>query len=74
MELIALASLLGLSLAANLGLVLHVRSLKTNLQRTRKAPAPTLEAEQLLHDLTRGGSVVRVIPLNPEELFLRSPR
>lgn len=44
------------------------------LEKARKAPAPTLTAEALLHDLTAGGAVVRIERLNPADLFLRSPR
>ncbi len=34
----------------------------------------SVEAEELLHDLTRGVAIVRISPMNPDELFLRSPR
>lgn len=47
---------------------------KAELERAKKAPAPTVSAEQILHDLTAGGAIVRVERLNPADLFLRSPR
>ena len=35
----------------------------------------TIEAQQLLHDLTRAGeAIVRIIPLNPADIFWRSPK
>jgi hypothetical protein len=44
------------------------------LAEAKKAPAPTLEAQQLLHDLTAGGAIVRLECLNPADLLLRSPK
>ena len=87
MELIAaLALLLGVSVLGNVGLYFqwkHVRAcLKAStatfaaeLEKARKAPAPTLSAEELLHQMTtQGSAIVRIECLNPADLFLRSPR
>lgn len=68
----ALYVLLGLSAAANLGLLVFC------LVRWRKPPPrpaqPTLSAEDLLHDLTtRGSSVIRIEVIDAKNLYLRSP-
>jgi hypothetical protein len=47
------------------------------LRRSRRkpGPVPTLEAEQLLHDLTANGqAVLRVTVIDPRNLLLRRPR
>lgn len=67
MELIALASLLGLSVAANVGLGIYIASFK------RRAPL-SKSAEELLHDMTRGQALIRVTRVDPDDVFLRSPR
>ena len=57
----SLAIFLALS---NVYLILRLRAL-------RKKPAPTLEAAQLMHDLTvNGGALLQVRVLDPEGLFL----
>lgn len=71
MEIIAaaLAALLVLSLAGNVGLAILLR-------KSRKKPVETrtITAEALLHDLTAGAALVRVERINPSDIFLRSPR
>ncbi len=44
------------------------------MEKARKAPAPSLTAEALIHDLTSGAALVRIERLNPADVFLRSPR
>ncbi len=44
------------------------------LSTAKKSSAPTTDARQLLHDLTRGEAIVRITPINPEDIFIRSPR
>lgn len=47
------------------------------LYRSRKRPPKRLSdsAEDLLHDLTkRGSAVLRVQVIDPEQIFLRSPK
>lgn len=45
------------------------------IKEARKRPAPTLTAEELLHDLTRRGyAVLKVEVIDADNLFLRSPR
>lgn len=34
----------------------------------------TIDAQQILHDLTHGGAVVRITPIDPTQLFYRAPR
>lgn len=41
--------------------------------RKRQKPLTT-EAHELLADLLRGGALVRVVRVAPEDVFLRSPR
>lgn len=45
-------------------------------KQIKKPPkeAPTLEATQLLHDLTAGGAMVKVTVIDPSAFLLRSPR
>lgn len=68
MELI-LASCLTLSITGNVALFLLVRRLK-------KSPPPqqTYDATALMHDITGGQALVRVIRVDQSEFFLRSPR
>lgn len=45
------------------------------IRRKRRSPAPTLDAQDLLHDLTaRGAAILKVEVINPANLMLRSPR
>ena len=86
MEPIAISVLSALSLSLSVALFLTARYYKTKLEHDRsflleqirvaeKKPAPTLEAETLLHDLTRQGSaVVRLEVVDARNLMLRSPR
>lgn len=70
METILVVSLvaLSLSLAANAMQAKRYRE-------SKKKPVPTTSAEDLLHDLTRRGfAVLRVEVVDPDNLFLRSPR
>ena len=64
---LVLVTLLALSLSANFGLILKYR-------KAAKAPAPTLEARDLLSSLMRGSAVVQIRVLDPENLMYRSPR
>lgn len=50
------------------------QALRRELEAAQKAPALTLEAESLLHDLTRGPAIVRIEVIDPKHLLLRSPR
>lgn len=87
MELIAaLGPLFGVSVVGNIFLYSQLRAARQSakddakafaeeLEKARKAPAPTLTAEQLLHQMTaNGAAILRVECLNPNDLFLRSPR
>ena len=66
----ALAFILTLSLTFNAYLYLIIR--KLNAQPPKRVL--TVEAQQVLHDLTRGAAIVKITPVNPEEIFLRSPK
>jgi len=55
------------SLAMNIILVLRLRRLKTS-------PKQSVDARQLLHDLTKGRAIVKIEILDPAELFYRSPK
>lgn len=48
-------------------------ALRSQLEAAKKAPALTVDAEKLLHDLTRGPAIIRVEVIDPKNLFLRSP-
>ena len=78
MEVIGITLLLGLSLALNVAGALYLRRLErqhlAELEAAKKKPAPTVTAEEILHDLTAGASLIRVERINPENVFLRSPR
>jgi hypothetical protein len=62
-----LTLLLLLSFALNIFL-----SHRLKIKKTSKELSP--DARQLLHDLTRGAGLVRIIPLDPEGLLYHSPR
>lgn len=54
----------------------RICELDKDLETLKKAPKPTLtvEAQQILHDMTaHGHSVVRITPLNPSDIFWRAP-
>jgi hypothetical protein len=78
MELIPLAGLLGLSLAANIVLfVLYRRSakaLKAGLEAAKKSRPLSVEASELLQDLASSGAIVRIERINPDHLFMWRPR
>ncbi len=65
---------LALSFAGNLLLLWKYQALRQALIAAKKAPHPTLDVEQLLHDLTRGPAVLRVEVVDAKNLLLRSPR
>jgi hypothetical protein len=71
MEVLPLALLLGCPLLVSLSFNAF---LFFRLKHSKKQPAPTLDAQTLLHDLMQGGAVLRITVLNPEGLFLRSPK
>lgn len=63
-----------LSLALFVSVIFNARQF---LQRKieRKKPAPTIEAQDLLHDLlARGNAIVRIEVIDAANLLLRSPR
>lgn len=62
-----LALSLILSLCGNAHLFLKLR-------QSIKAPAPTLEAKEVLASLASGQSILRIQVLDPESLMMRSPR
>ena len=65
---------------AVLGLILLISAplnvyLFARLRQAKKKPAPTYDAQDLLHDLTqRGQAVLRVQVIDAANLMLRSPR
>lgn len=64
MALTYLTFVLVLSLLANIFAIYKIKSLE-------KTPAPTLEARDLLHDLTtKGRSALRIEVIDPENLFI----
>lgn len=56
------------STAANVYLLIQNTKLK------KYQSEPSYEAQQLLHDLTRGSGLVKITRVDPSEVFLRSPR
>lgn len=45
------------------------------LRKTKHPKNPlAIDAQQLLHDLTRGSATLKIEVLNPGDFFLRSPR
>jgi len=53
-------------------------SLGFNIYQLVKKPKPTkenlsIEAEAILHDLSRGPALIKVSRVNPEHIMLRSP-
>ena len=71
MDLSALAASLGVLFLSSVSLNAY---LAIRLKRSKKQPAPTLDAQALMHDLMSGGAVLKITVLNPEGLFLRSPK
>ena len=47
---------------------------KTALEAAVKTPPLSVSAEEILHDLTCGQSLVRIERINPGNVLLRSPR
>lgn len=62
-----LATLLGLSLAANAALALK-------LSQFKKHQKYTYDARQLVHDLTVSSAIVEIKRIDPAQIFLRSPK
>ena len=61
---IYLASILGASIAANAFAYWKIKKLKSD-------PKPTIDASDLLHDLTkRGHAVLNIKVIDPENLFV----
>lgn len=53
----------------------HQVVLLENLPKPEKKEVLTIEAQQILHDLTaHGTSIVKITPLSPTDVFWRSPR
>lgn len=45
-----------------------------NLKKSIKQQSLSIEADQILHDMTRyGHSIVRIMPISPTDVFWRSP-
>lgn len=42
--------------------------------KLKTEPQPTIDAKQILHDLTRGEALVRIRRVDPEDVVIRSPR
>lgn len=78
MEFIAVCLILGVSLALNFWGCFYIerrgRQWLAELEAAKKAPTPTISAEELLHDLTRGSAIIRVERISPADVMLRSPR
>ncbi len=71
--------LLGASLALNFAgawqMRLQQKRFAAQLEAQKKRPAPTLSAEEILHDLTATGrTMLRIERINEADVFLRSPR
>ncbi len=74
MSILVLSLLLGMSCALNVWGALYLKKFQSQVDAAKKRPAPTLTAEELIHDLTRGPAVVRIERIDSTELFMRSPR
>lgn len=76
MEIISLIALTAIySLIFLILSIIAYRIHKLKIEELKKAPAKTIEAQQILHDLTRQGvSIIKIIPLSPDDLFWRSPK
>lgn len=47
----------------------------TRMPPVKQVPQLTVEAQQILHDLTaHGQSIVRIVPLSPTDIFWRAPQ
>lgn len=62
-----LSAIFALSAAANVVLLISLRA-------SRKKPRPSITAENLMHDLTRGQAVIRIEVIDPSAILLRSPK
>ena len=62
-----------LELQTKLNQIPELEAKIADLEKTPK-PSQTFDAAQLLHELTKGTAVVKIIPLDASQLFLRSPR
>lgn len=63
----------------NENLMMKCEKMAAEIKALKSAPPPkketlTVEAQQILHDLTAGESIVRIIPISPGDVFWRSPR
>lgn len=77
MELMALSALLGVALLVLGGFAFRLRAEKLALaaREAELAKRPrSVEADELLRDLVKGGAILQVSVLNAEDLLLRSPR
>jgi hypothetical protein len=86
MELIALASLLGLSLVGQCAQFAYLRRVRAKLLKdaeealnqaeaeAKSARKLSVDAEELLQDLVSQGAIVKIERINPEHLFLWRPR
>ncbi len=59
-------------------LISNIAQLEEEIKKLKSLPSPpknlTVEAQQILHDMTaHGQSIVRIIPLSPSDIFWRSP-
>jgi hypothetical protein len=59
--------------------VILIVSLGANVYQYTKKPKPTkdnlsIEAEAILHDLSRGPALIKVTRVDPSHIMLRSPR
>lgn len=70
-----LAAFLAISLLLNVLFAVTATSLRKSLKNIESQKKPlTMDAQQLLHDITHGGALVKITPMNPEDLYLRSPK
>jgi cell division protein FtsL len=51
-----------------------ITGLEGEITKLKTEPQPTLEAKQILHDLTRGEALVRIRRVDPDDVLVRSPR
>ncbi len=54
--------------------IFRLKEKAKNIVPSLEKTVRTIDAERILHDLTSGESIVRIIPINPGDVFLRSPR
>ena len=44
------------------------------LSEKKEKETLTIDAQQILHDMTHGGAVIRITPIDPTQIFYRAPR